>query len=82
MATMEERLEEISRMVGGLAQQQQALKNMQTEHGKVLQETRDELEQLAALQELEYVEDFKMWVSKKKLAEFKKNPREEKKGDG
>ena len=43
-----------------------------------LQETRNIVEKLAALNGLEYVGELKDWVSKKKWAELKKNPREDK----
>ena len=81
--TIEERVQAVSETLSQLAQAQQVLKAMQIEYAKTLQQTRNAMELLAdILGGLEYVEDFKTWVSKKKLAEFKKNPREEKKGDG
>ena len=41
-----------------------------------LQETRNILENLAALDDLEYIGELKDWVSKGKWADLKKNPRE------
>lgn len=54
----------------------QALKKMQEEQGKALNQTRNVLNKLAALQDLEFIEELNDLVSKKKWAELKKNPRE------
>ena len=59
-----------------LSQGLQALKNMQEIYAKQLQQTRDALEKLAALQDLEFIEALTDWVSKKKWTELKKNPRD------
>lgn len=45
---------------------------------KDLQQTRNLLEGLAAIGGLEYSQDLQAWVSKKKLDELRRNPREEK----
>lgn len=75
MATADERIDNLTGALNQLTQQLVAIKNAQGEQGKKLQQTRNVLEKLAALNDLEYCEDFDMWVSKKKLAEFKKDPR-------
>jgi uncharacterized tellurite resistance protein B-like protein len=58
-----------------LTQVVQAIKTMQNEYVKQWQQTRDALNKLAALQELEFIEAMGEWVSKKKWAELKKDPR-------
>ena len=42
---------------------------------KVVNEQANSIEQLAAIQGLEYSQDCKTWVSKEKLAELRSNPR-------
>jgi len=42
---------------------------------KAIQETRDCLEKLGAVSGLEWSQDLKTWVSKKKLDQLKKEPR-------
>ena len=59
-----------------LNQAMQLLKTMQNEHAKQLQQNRNALEKLAALQDLEFIEALTDWVSKKKWTELKKNPRD------
>lgn len=51
------------------------IKNMQIEYSKQLQQTRDALEKLAALDDLEFIEALNDWVSKKKWHDLKKDPR-------
>ena len=58
-----------------LAQAMQNIKNMQDAHAKELQQTRDALEKLAAIEELEFIEALNDWVSKKKWHDLKKEPR-------
>ena len=58
-----------------LAQAMQNIKNMQDAHAKQLQETRNALEKLAAVEELEFIEPLNDWVSKKKWHDLKKEPR-------
>ena len=53
----------------------QNIKNMQDAHAKELQQTRDALEKLAAIEELEFIEALNDWVSKKKWHDLKKEPR-------
>mgnify|MGYP001571378866 CR=1 FL=1 len=72
---MQEELKNINATLGQLLQGMQTLKNMQDAHAKQLQQTRNALEQLAGLQDLEFIEALNMWVSKKKWAELKKDPR-------
>lgn len=51
------------------------LKKMQEEQGKALNQTRNVLNKLAELQDLEFIEELNDWVSKKKWTELKKDPR-------
>ena len=75
MASIEERMDSLAGMLQQLGQQVGKLKDMQTEHGKALQQTRNIVEKLAALDDLEFIESLNEWVSKKKWAELKKDPR-------
>lgn len=75
MATVEDRLDNLGAALQQIGQQFAALKTLQAEHGKSLQQTRNALEKLAALDELEFIEELNGWVNKKKWEEFKKNPR-------
>lgn len=53
----------------------QNIKKLQDEHAQQLQQTRVALGQLAALQDLEFIESLNDWVSKKKWNELKGSPR-------
>ena len=78
MSDMDEIRQEIRNLTTSIQQALQVVqtvKNMQNEHAKQLQQTRSALEQLAGLKDLEFIEALHMWVSKKKWAELKKDPR-------
>ena len=59
-----------------IGQALQNLKQMQDSQAKQHQQTRNVLEKLAGLQDLEFIEELNDWVSKKKWTELKKNPRD------
>ena len=75
MASIEDRLDSLMGVLQQLGQQVGKLKEIQVEHGKALQQTRNVVEKLAALDDLEFIEALNEWVSKKKWAELKKDPR-------
>ena len=65
----------LTTLVHQITQQIAEVKKMQNEHAKQHQQTRSALDKLAALDDLEFVEALNEWVSKKKWAELKKDPR-------
>ena len=75
MANIKKQIDTLSGLIQQFNQQFSALKNIQIEHGKALQQTRNVVEKLAALDDLEFIEALNEWVSKKKWAELKKDPR-------
>ena len=56
----------------------QAIDEVKQQNLQMLGQFNKALEQLAAIAGLEYSNDIKDWVSKKKLQELKKNPRDAK----
>ena len=75
MANIKKQIDTLSGLIQQFNQQFSALKNIQIEHGKALQQTRNVVEKLAALDDLEFIEALNEWVSKKKWAELKRDPR-------
>ena len=68
---------EIAEIKLAIQSQMQAISLLQRQ----LQETRDIVEKLGKVGGVEYSEDIKDWVSKKKLDKLRKNPRDDDKAE-